>query len=550
MTKSELIGTEINRDFVLGAWTRFIGEVALGRDVIDGTTREDNLTDTVGTRGLAMYFFPLYYRATLLAIDQLGHVPRNPAEWGGVSIAGFEAAKASYLREQGGGAPGPVVPIPPVDQPSHPPGPSPSERPAGSLQVEHGGAFHINGQPWLPCWWHDGSLFAVYCQDPPKAEANLDAGAEAGHDGERSWITLDGSWWEGLHVGPRQTTDYYGRIQRFGEAHKARGLHWFMSHGSMFPDSIPDGQLRDHFRLLGQVCRAIGPEWIDIIEWCNEVFGACPSDRRDPRLMNELMDIFRAECPEIIQAGSACGGMPIPVEDLNAWSRDIYLQHSFRGFRWPNKVEHAWSTPYEDKPKRRAGINSEPPARNIEDILRFQHGNRERGVNAVAEVGRRSRAGRFAASMAQADVERWVSAIENSGECDSDFQVALALACWITRQGFVLFSSPGVRPDPTERIDQIAGWREVPAARKSLPADVGRYQSIWHGGDGRSWSALRVFGALPGTRCEHTYHDPDGRFVVLAYGEAPGRVPQLRPARIDRDISFGNKARLIVGQAL
>jgi hypothetical protein len=106
MTKTELFGVDINRGFVLGAWTRFIQEVAMGRDVIDGTTREEGLTDTVGTRGLAMYFFPHYYRETMKAIDRLGHVPRNDAEWGHVSVAGFEAASAIYLREQGGGNPG------------------------------------------------------------------------------------------------------------------------------------------------------------------------------------------------------------------------------------------------------------------------------------------------------------------------------------------------------------------------------------------------------------------------------------------------------------
>jgi hypothetical protein len=68
MTKTELIGTNINRDFVLGAWTRFIHEVLLDRDVIDGTTRT-GLTDTVGTRGAVMYFFPIFYRAVMASGD-------------------------------------------------------------------------------------------------------------------------------------------------------------------------------------------------------------------------------------------------------------------------------------------------------------------------------------------------------------------------------------------------------------------------------------------------------------------------------------------------
>jgi hypothetical protein len=386
--------------------------------------------------------------------------------------------------------------------------PAPGDRPRGQMQIEAGGGYHIDGRPWLPCYWHDGSLFARYCnggEQQAEAIRVLDAGAEANYDGERSWDTLDGGYWSGYHVGPRQTPDFWGKKQRWLELHKERGLKIFDSRGSMYPDSVRDP--REFFHLLGQLYQAVGPEVIGVSEWCNESFGACPDDRRDPGLMRDCMSILKGYSPNTICAGSAYTGMPLPVDIINDWSYDIYLQHSFRGYHWPNKVEHAWSTPYEDQPSCRQGFNSEPPARN----------------------------------------GRWVSAMQNDHECDADFQVTLALACWMTRQGFVLFSSPGVKPDPNVHITQIDGWREVPEARNWMPADVGRYTHIFHGGSGKQFSHYRVMDAGDG-RAEHTYYQPDGRVVVLQYHQSNFDGHELRPIH-NRQQWENGKCRLVVGQA-
>lgn len=430
----------------------------------------------------------------LRAVNQGGGELRHDARdtagidetfWPSVSLVG------DHNGHVGGGA---TTPLPPADL----------DRIDGQLQIESGGGFVVNGRPVLPCFWHDGSLFSIFCQDEGRALRVLDEGAAAGFHGERSWDTLDGDWWSGLHVNPKVTANFWEKKRRFLLAHRDRGLVVFDSRGSMWPASIDNPH--EYFSILGDVYNDVGPHVVAVSEWCNEVAGACPPERRDPRLMHECMDILRAKCPQVLQAGSAYTGMPIEVRLLDDWSRDIYLQHSSRGNRWFNMLEHAFSTPYEDRPKRRNGINSEPPARG-----------------------------------------HWVSAIDFPDDCDTDFQVLLALINWISRQGAVLFSSPGVRPDLREDITQIAGWREVPRARRLLPADVMRYSEIFHGGAGREFSPRRVIDAGSG-RAEHAYHGPDGRFVVVGYHQ--DRVePFLRDVRVDLDMPIGTKGRLIVGQA-
>jgi hypothetical protein len=507
MTKSELIGTEINRDFVLGAWTRFIGEVALGRDVIDGTTREDNLTDTVGTRGLAMYFFPLYYRATMLAIDQLGHVPRNAAEWGGVSIAGFEAAKASYLREQGGSGPGPVDPPPLNPPPVGPLPPTDLDRIDGQLQVEPGGGFVVNGRPVLPTLCHYGDAFSRWTHGGRDEVLGwLDVMASTGYHGIRFWSTLGpgSDFWAGREVYEGGTPNYWDQLREFLSALRDRGLVCQISQGDLRASVIPNR--RAFAETMAQVVGEVGPHVVALFEGLNE---AWQNGEPDPGRLAEFVGAFKARRPEVLVGLSTAQFEG--QDEHNAWCIDpanVYIHHSFRGLHWNNKVEHIWSTPYEDRPRRRQGWQGEPAGPGDD-----------------------------------------VSASDHKEELDDDALCAMAVAALMTRQAWVYFSGPGVRSNRHERFDQMPGFHTVPKVRALLPPDVGRYQSIWHGGEGKPWSPLRVFGALPGTRCEHTYHDPDGRFVVLAYGEAPGRVPQLRPARIDRDISFGNKARLLVGQA-
>lgn len=504
MTKNELIGTEINRDFVLGAWTRFIGEVALGRDVIDGTTREDNLTDTVGTRGLAMYFFPLYYRATMQAIDLLGHVPRNPAEWGGVSIAGFEAAKASYLREQGGSGPGPVDP-PPLNPPPLPP--TDLDRIDGQLQIEAGGGFHVNGRPVLPTLCHYGDAFSRWTHGARDEVLGwLDVMASTGYHGIRFWSTLGpgSDFWAGREVYEGGTPNYWDQLREFLSALRDRGLVCQISQGDLRASVIPNR--RAFAETMAQVVGEVGPHVVALFEGLNE---AWQNGEPDPGRLAEFVGAFKARRPEVLVGLSTAQFEG--QDEHNAWCIDpanVYIHHSFRGLHWNNKVEHIWSTPYEDRPRRRQGWQGEPAGPGDD-----------------------------------------VSASDHKEELDDDALCAMAVAALMTRQAWVYFSGPGVRSNRHQRFDEMPGFRTVPKVRALLPPDVGRYQSIWHGGEDKPWSPLRVFGALPGTRCEHTYHDPDGRFVVLAYGEAPGRVPQLRPARIDRDISFGNKARLIVGQA-
>jgi hypothetical protein len=503
MTKSDLIGTEINRDFVLGAWTRFINEVALGRDVIDGTTRADGLTDTVGTRGLAMYFFPLYYRATMQAIDQLGHVPRNPTEWGGVSIAGFEAAKATYLREQGGSTGGgPVVPIP---EPGQPLPPSDLDRIDGQLQIEAGGGFHVNGRPVLPTLCHYGDALSKWMRDRDHVRRNLDLIASVGYHGIRYWTVLDGDWWNGRHVGERFQSNYWEQHRDFLLELKSRGLVAQISQGSLTRDAVPDRQ--GFANRLADVLSDVGTDACALFEGVNE---ARDTGESDAARLADFVRVFKARHPHVLCALSAYTGTE-DVGILDSFSRDpadLFVVHPYRGGGNHDKTRHLMSLRYEGKPKRRLGWNGEGPG----------GGNR-------------------------------VSAIDNRDAMTSATMCGLAAMSFMMRMAYVWFSGVGVISDDggSQTFDQMPGFADVPKVRTLVPSDVMRYSGpIFHGGE--TWRNQRTFAARGEVRADHVVHS-DGRQVIGIYGPGDLNVSQEKPFHAAVDHRFGSEFRLVVGRA-
>jgi len=183
----------------------------------------------------------------------------------------------------------------------------------------------------------------------------------------------------------------------------------------------------------------------------------------------------------------------------------VFVCHGYRGGHWWDKVRHIFSLVYEGKPEKRQGWQGEP-----------------------------------------AGPGELVSAIDNKHELDAHALCAMAAMGLITRQAWVYFSGPGVKSDAGERLQDMPGFREVPKVRALIPADVMRYDKIFHGGD--TWKNERVFAAQGEVRADHAYYH-DGRFVCLIYGPGSLDVPQTRGARIDVDHRFGDKARLVVGQA-
>jgi hypothetical protein len=197
------------------------------------------------------------------------------------------------------------------------------------------------------------------------------------------------------------------------------------------------------------------------------------------------------------------------VEVLNDYSRspaNLFVCHGYRGGRWYDKVRHIFSLVYEGKPQKRLGWQGEPA-----------------GPGAL------------------------VSAIDNRQELDADALCAMAAMSLMTRQVWVYFRGPGVKSDEGERLQDMPGFRDVPRVRALIPADVMRYSGpLTHGGD--TWRRERVFAAQGEVRADHVLHS-DGRFVALIYGPGSLDVPQTRSARIHIDHRWGNKARLVVGQA-
>jgi hypothetical protein len=403
---------------------------------------------------------------------------------------------------------GPVIIDPPPPPPPSPPPPPPVgdlDRIDGQLQTEAGGGFVVNGRPVLPILCHFGDALSRWSRGQQAAvAADLDDIAAAGYHGIRFWSTLggDSDYWRGRGVGPIETPDYWSHVQAFLEALRDRGLVCQFSLGDTRRVVVPD--LRDFAYRAGDTINAVGSHVVALGLEVNE-------DRDTGHLgaakVAELNRWFREKCPHVLVGLSAFTGTE-DVAILNDYSRapaDVFVCHGYRGGHWWDKTRHIFSLVYEGKPSKRLGWQGEP-----------------------AGPGAR------------------VSAIDNKHELDADALCAMAAMSLLTRQAWVYFSGPGVISDEGERLQDMPGFREVPRVRTLIPTDVMRYDEVFHGGE--TWRQKRIFEAQGEVRADHAYYR-DGRFVCLIYGPGSLDVPQTRGARIDVDHRFGDKARLIVGQA-
>jgi hypothetical protein len=354
MTKEELLGININRDFVLGAWTRFINEEALGRDVIDGITREENLTDTVGTRGLVMYFFPAYYQAVMRAIDKMGHGPRNADEWGHVSVAGYEEAKRQYAEQKKPTNPNPG-PGGGVD-----PGPSGNLTP---LRVE--GRYFANDNGLFD--YREVSAFALFERFRQGQQDHCREFCRVlrvyGANAVRVILTLGGSYWEhviGITSGPEkpgftESLDQFARfmasegfyvrfcllggLESFGGFSREReDVYSQAVHNKVVPyvHSVL-GQLHDEPNVLFEIAN----EWNQI--------GMRDSDQR----IIELGNLVKTLAPNRLMNLTNTNG---PIADDPMWARrpadfvDAHLERwiGVGGFSW---VKRSSESPVMDQTK-------------------------------------------------------------------------------------------------------------------------------------------------------------------------------------------------------
>jgi hypothetical protein len=382
----------------------------------------------------------------------------------------------------------------------------------GQLRLEAGGGFVDDLGPVLPVCVHYGDAFSAFVRDPGGVLATLDDIARAGWPCIRFWSTLggDSAFWAGRGVGPRETPDYYGKLEAFLNALKARGLTAHFAQGDLRPNVIEN---RAEFaRRIAEIIGRVGPSVVALFEGLNE---ARDTGEPDVERLAQFVQWFRDARPEPIVALSAYTGTEDP-EVLNRWSRspaDVFVVHSYRDGHWWDKVRHIYNVRYDGHPTKRIGWNGEGP-----------------GVGFL------------------------VSASQNKDEIDADVYAGLAAASLITRQGYVWFTGAGVINGAPDRLQDQPGFWTLPAQiRAAIPADVMRYSAgeatFVHGGD--RWAGFRVFRAQGEVRADHVLHrEPDGtyRFVVLIYGPGSLDVPQDKQVTIFSDTRFGNKVRIVYGR--
>lgn len=368
----------------------------------------------------------------------VAQVERIPADdWGGTFDLGTQLGSrlqagqalpraqfetgAWLSRWYGGSNPWPQVVAPP-----------PVGGRVGRLRLEPQGYTDDSG-PVLPLYAHAGNLFALFTRDQARALAELDDVASAGYHGVRVWATLGGSYWDGDHVGPDRTPDYWGHVRAFGQALRVRGLRAVWSQGDV-------GQLRDRRAYMTQLAQVDNDlnGFIDVIDCGNE---AWQTGEPDPARLAQCVGYYQAAGGQALRSLTSPPGET--KDQLDEYSIDpaqIYDVHSERDQHSWDKRRHIFSIAYEGKPRRRFGINSEPPGSG-----------------------------------------RLVSASANIGELDDEAVPLLAVAGAISRQAYVWFSGEGVKIDRGLKTE--AGFATTPTAFSWLPRDLMSYPTLYHSGD-------------------------------------------------------------------
>lgn len=329
----------------------------------------------------------------------------------------------------------------------------------GYLRVQ-GDGFHDDSGPVNPLWAHAGNLFSLFVRDEARALQELDDVAAAGYQGVRVWGALgcgpntaagcnQGAFWRGREVGPDVTPDYWGQVQRFADALRARGLRAVWSQGDI-------GQLRDRRSYMRALAALdLASPFIDVIDCGNE---AWQTGEPDPGRLAECVGHYQnAGGRALLTLTSPPGELKDELDRYSIPPAQLYDVHSWRDGRWFDKRRHIFSIPYEQQPRLPFGIGSEPP------------GNGAR-----------------------------VSAIANRDELDNEAVPMLAVTSMIARQSFVWFSGEGVIIERGLKTE--AGFWTTPTAVELLPRNVMAFPLLFH--SGTSWSQARIVAAKDETRVD------------------------------------------------
>lgn len=473
-------------------------------------------------------------------------------------------------------------PSAPMRGPPPPPPPPPSSGLVGQVRVEAAGGFVDDQGPVLPILCHFGDALSRWTRGQQAAVlADLDRIKAAGFDGIRFWTTLglddrEGGFWVGRAVGPtyvegrpqRQgdTNLYWLHLEAFLEALRDRGLVAQVSQGDVRPVAIPDRQAFAH--QLADIVNRVGPHVVLLAEAANE---SRDTGEPDAGALARFSTWFHDRAPQALIGLSAYTGTE-DVAILNAFSRTpahLYIVHSYRGGRWWDKVRHIFSLPYEHGARSAAlRLLTSAPRPDIEADIAASRARTlrewadyleryfpERQEHARLRASASARVTVTASELRLAKRVGWngegpgfgdrVSAIDNKHEIDAAAYQLLAAQALLSRQGYVWFSGPGVISDDPggERLEAMPGFWEVAQVKTWLPADVMRYDELYHGGD--TWRDKRAFAAVGETRADHAGYR-DGRRCIVIYGPEPHAVQQVRAGSITHDHTNA-KGRVVCG---
>lgn len=350
--------------------------------------------------------------------------------------------------------------------------------------------------PVLPVMCHAGDLIGqslVFGID--RVTSVLDAIADAGYHGMRSWINVDAApdnrFW-GHRPAPRW--NLLDNKQRFLETLQAgadRNLVWHLASGGL--DGLSNTRENEMFDFLAEAIGQIGPEHFALIEACNEVRDTGDPDDVEPAELERLIQRVRSRHPGLLYSLSSFTGTEdrdILTAFTPSWSKHYYL-HGYRGGHVWDKVRHLFSIAYEGEVVRRLGWQGEPFG-----------------------------------------VGRIVSAQDNGHELDGGAMALGGAMSVMARQAWTFMSGPGVILFD-EPLEQMPGFRETPALIHQLPRDLMQFSILGHGGETKR--GQRIHAALDDVRADYAIHS-DGRYVEIVYGP-PNQTHALRKERETRDVT-------------
>ena len=388
---------------------------------------------------------------------------------------------------------------------THAPEPEPEPEPQpgmiqGDLRVITDSHFADDTGEMLPLRATYGPGLERMRSDLAQCGRELDAFAQAGYQGVRTWFTLGWyEFWRGHEVPPIGFTardgvhvpawhEYEHVVVDFAEALRVRGMRLFWSCGDlqMFDD---DAACSAWARRCGELLADSGVVVAaDVNEaWQNWIGDARPSPVEiDDVVIDPFSEGYRKPFIRL------CSASDEDHASLDRWARDTSQKHGHRGDTAEDHVtviRHARGINYDDDghPRVRLGWESEPPG---PDIDRQGH----QGMGPINNV---------------------------------EAQCLLAVANYMAPYAFVWHSHRGVLPWKGPIEDQ-PGFLEVPRVRSLLPPDLASaYRLITHGGKTHEspFTDVDGFPESANRRVDSVLSD-GGRFVTLVYDETGRTVLQ------------------------